>query len=122
MINVVYTVIVIGIIILNLSNLIRKINIHFNYIKHLFPDQLKNASKYFSINGYFATLSLDFLTLLWFWSPIYFKIDSYIKEDRIAYEYHLKLKDNRKRFVISFVFLILWLFVVKFVIVRFTAK
>ena len=122
MINVIYSVIAIGLVVLNVSILIRKINIHFDYIKYLFPDKLKEASKYFSVNGYFATLSLDFLTLLWFWSPIYFKIDSYIKEDRIAHEHHLKLKDNRKKIVISFVFLILWLFVVKFVLVRFTTK
>lgn len=60
-------------LLLFITELFHKNMVHFKLLKELYPVELSevDSAQYFYL--FYNSFSLDFETLLWYWSPIYYK-------------------------------------------------
>ena len=97
-------------------NIFKKAEIHFRFIKYLEPKKLEGINSYFHFSFNFRFFSIELLTLIWLWTPIYYnKIDP-SKLDQKGMEYHNLLLKNRQRIILSFIIYLFWIAGIGFLI------
>lgn len=88
--------------------------IHFKLIKRLYSPMFDDTSSYYRLMWGFRMFRLDFFTMLWFISPIYYTKINPENFDKENLFYHFRLKKITRNFLLLIVIYFAWLYGVGF--------
>ena len=94
--------------------LFRKGEQHFQLLRIIYPDKLKDVHSFHQMNNSLKVFDLPFKDILWLYSPIYFYRSNIGDLEGEKLKKHENLMNSNVHLTATFVFFVLWIFVVSY--------
>ena len=91
----------------------------FFFVKYLYPKKFFDVNNYYQFAFSFKMYRLDFSSIIWMCSPVYYNKFNLEDLDVKGLEFHFKLVKNRKLFLMIFAIFIIWSICIEWFIYKF---